>query len=445
VKDLTDEQVLEQQISENLQREDLTPLDWSVAYRAAVDLQKQKSGTGPGAEKGAVAVVAARYGLSTSVVYQTLQLAKLIPAAADALRADLMTKNHAIDCARLEPADQQRYLDEMADYEKYEADSASVRIMRDWIDSEVHHDVQAARFPAEDLTLYPPAGACSACPKLVYNNRELFADIKNGSTCTDPQCYERKTEAFSKRSSRSEKKQAAQQPSLIEHDRQPEERSLFEDPDDQPDFDERKPAKKAAAKKSVSDETKYNKAREIEKLARAEILRQVLNASFAAAKKQKKLLTTEDLREVALYTFRRVPGDNQIALAKTLGWERTQRGYGRGVYDNPTYERTAEIEIPKMKRPQLAMLLLACCYAQDLTIPGYYIGVKLSTHTGKLGEACKRYKIDQDAVRRARKLGTTTEHLAAAEKPAKRELTPAELASLPVAKKAPAKKKGGRR
>jgi ParB family transcriptional regulator, chromosome partitioning protein len=130
VRDLTDDQVLEQQGSENLQREDLTPLDWSAYYRALVERNKEKQA---GSEQSAVAIVAGKMGVSVSLVYQTLQLANLIPEAAQALREEKISKNHAIDCARLEPEDQEAYLEEcLFSFEETE-ESIGVRAMRRWV------------------------------------------------------------------------------------------------------------------------------------------------------------------------------------------------------------------------------------------------------------------------------------------------------------------------
>lgn len=133
VRELTDAEVLDMQVSENLQREDLTPLDWAAAYKALVDHEKKKQGAGAGALKAAVVVVGARLGKSPSVVYQTMQLTKLIPAAALAVEQRKMSKNHAIDCARLKPVEQMKYLEEF-NGQAGTRGTPSVRQMREWIE-----------------------------------------------------------------------------------------------------------------------------------------------------------------------------------------------------------------------------------------------------------------------------------------------------------------------
>jgi ParB/RepB/Spo0J family partition protein len=202
VRDLSDQQVLEQQISENLQREDLTPLDWANAYAAMVIAERQRQPVGgevARSERGAVARVAARLGKSTSVVYQTMQLAKLIPEASTALRKEYITKNHAIDCARLDAEEQLDYLcealhnqegwpmfDEHEELQAYLASDtaespeqvASVRAMREWL------DLIDARKNA------PVPGTCQYCGCTDDNACSGGCSWVNGSqtVCSNPEC-----------------------------------------------------------------------------------------------------------------------------------------------------------------------------------------------------------------------------------------------------------------
>jgi ParB/RepB/Spo0J family partition protein len=144
VRDLSDAQVREIQLSENLQREDLSAADLANSYRELVEIEKTR-GT-----KGAVQTVADRLGVSKSVVDQALQMLKAIPEVLTALRRDFISKNHAVDCSRLEPAAQMAYLCEcLLGYQEeaelrwllenqeeneLEESPASVRTMRVWIE-----------------------------------------------------------------------------------------------------------------------------------------------------------------------------------------------------------------------------------------------------------------------------------------------------------------------
>lgn len=276
VRDLTDRQVLEMQISENLQRADLTPLDWAAAYAAMV-AEEQKAG-----ESGAVGRVAARLGVSTSVVYQTMQLAKLIPEAATALRKEYITKNHAIDCARLTPEQQLEYLAEAfslfqpepGELERELEDgperTESVRSMRQWIQDQFG-DPEQAEDATEAESLDTFADAVESAAEQQRQGREM--GLGSNQDISDE--YEE---------------------------------------DDNAAFDDLHQRHEAVGERPTSPEVKARKVREAEKSVRLQAFNQAIRAAHSAARAEKKLLSTEDLRSVALYVFSRVPGDYQVAL-----------------------------------------------------------------------------------------------------------------------------------
>src|SRR5882762_3635381 len=76
------------------------------------------------------------------------------------------------------------------------AEPVTVRGLRAWIESEVHLDLSHAAFDPEDATLVPAAGSCAKCPKRTGNNPLLFPEVRQKSTCTDPDCYRAKVEAL---------------------------------------------------------------------------------------------------------------------------------------------------------------------------------------------------------------------------------------------------------
>jgi len=98
---LDDREVLEIQLVENLQRDDLHPLDECDGYRRLHE------------EHGAdVASIAARVGRSPAYVYSRLKLANLTEAARVAFDAGRLTAGHAVLLSRLQPDDQARAMDE---------------------------------------------------------------------------------------------------------------------------------------------------------------------------------------------------------------------------------------------------------------------------------------------------------------------------------------------
>ena len=106
IRDLGDDQVREIQLSENTHRKDLTSLELARTYSELVEIERAKKTVDP------MAVVAKRLGVSKSVIAQTIQMLKSIPEVLRAVELELITKSHAIDAVRLEPAQQMQYLSE---------------------------------------------------------------------------------------------------------------------------------------------------------------------------------------------------------------------------------------------------------------------------------------------------------------------------------------------
>lgn len=174
VRSLTDDQVLEIQIVENLQRKDIHPLEEATGYSR---LQKLSGMDVP--------TIAAKVGKSTSYVYQRMQLDKLIPAAKKAFREDAITAGHAVLIARLQPDAQK----EAIYWSTERGDNMGVRELARVIETEIHRDLSKALWDVKDQTLFPEAGSCVACSKRTGSQPDLFADIKKADTCTDAACF----------------------------------------------------------------------------------------------------------------------------------------------------------------------------------------------------------------------------------------------------------------
>ncbi len=99
VKDLTDVQVIELQLIENLQRDDLTPLEEGRGYRALIDSDPKKHS----AES-----IAARIGKSPKYVWDRMKLLDLAPPAMKLLESGRISAGHGILIARLTKKDQER-------------------------------------------------------------------------------------------------------------------------------------------------------------------------------------------------------------------------------------------------------------------------------------------------------------------------------------------------
>lgn len=216
VRDLTDRQALEAMILENLQREDVQPIDEARGYRLLLD-----SGSDNGSPAHTVDSLASKIGKSPSYVHARLKLLVLIPAAAEALSQGRISAGHAVLIARLQPSDQVAalfacfsYRHDPREIKKY--DFASVKFsdlieddqahlspekaLREWIQDNINLKLKGVPWELEDAQLVPEAGACSACLKRSTSNPMLFQElaIKGEDTCFDAACFQMKRSAFVK-------------------------------------------------------------------------------------------------------------------------------------------------------------------------------------------------------------------------------------------------------
>lgn len=180
VRELTDEAVLEIQTIENLQREDVHPLEEAEGYHLLMSRTGQD-----------VATIAAKVGKSESYVYQRLKLTALTDKAKKAFVEGAITAGHAILIARLQPKEQKEALEAST----RDWDPMSVRDLAEWIDEEIHLDLNAVAFAKDDAKLLPKAGACTLCEKRTGYHPALFADIAKKDCCTDPACFKAKVAA----------------------------------------------------------------------------------------------------------------------------------------------------------------------------------------------------------------------------------------------------------
>lgn len=189
VRDLNDQETLEIQLIENVQRKDLQPMEEAYGYQLMLDRTAYD-----------VPSLSAKIGKSEAYVYQRLKLLDLIDEARLLLDGDEITFSHAILLARLQPADQAAALD--AHYTvvwrpggKEEMEISSVRSLAAWIESSIHLDLKKAPFSIKDASLLDGVGSCIECPKRTGFSPQLFPDIAKKDTCTDRDCYRRKRQA----------------------------------------------------------------------------------------------------------------------------------------------------------------------------------------------------------------------------------------------------------
>lgn len=207
VRALTDAQVLEIQLVENLQRTDLSELEEAEGYD---HLMRHAQDTGHTLDAQALAD---KIGKSKSYVYARLKLLDLCTEAREALRIgphgerkassdNTQEKHSGLDASRAlliaripDHALQIKALDEVTRLDWYGAPEHSHRSAAQHIQSNYMLRLADARFAITSATLVPTAGSCKACPKRTGAAPDLFADVKSADTCTDPACYRAKEAA----------------------------------------------------------------------------------------------------------------------------------------------------------------------------------------------------------------------------------------------------------
>ncbi len=191
VRELTDDQALEAQVIENLQRCDVHPLEEAEGYKELIRLAKYD-----------VAEIARKVGKSGSYIYQRLKLADLTPTLKKDFLAGEISPGHAILLARLEPSEQDALWKHGLFERRWNAGQTedqpiTVRALGKLIAEQIHRSLAAAPWKKDDATLLPKAGPCTTCPHRAGNQAELFADIsKPQDTCTKPVCYQAKLAAY---------------------------------------------------------------------------------------------------------------------------------------------------------------------------------------------------------------------------------------------------------
>jgi len=182
VRELTDEQVIKIRAIENLQREDVHPLDEADSYQQLLDVCGYE-----------VETIAGELGKSISYVYQRLKLQDLVPKAREYLVEGMITVGHAILIARLEPARQAEVLKD--GLRQYGNEIVSVRALDDFIRRNILLQLSSATWKLADDQLLPEAGACSKCPKRTGVAPALFEDIGKKDNCLDRACFIKKAKA----------------------------------------------------------------------------------------------------------------------------------------------------------------------------------------------------------------------------------------------------------
>jgi ParB/RepB/Spo0J family partition protein len=184
VRELSDSQVLEAQIVENLQRDDLTELEEAEGYEALM-----------AASQISAESVGSKIGKSRSYVYGRIKLLDLSVECKQALREGQLDASRALLIARIPDTTLQTKALAEATRKDYAGQVCSVRALQNWLLANVMLRLDKATFNPADSMLVIGVSNCHTCPKRTGANPDLFTDVQGADICTDPACYHDKEAA----------------------------------------------------------------------------------------------------------------------------------------------------------------------------------------------------------------------------------------------------------
>jgi len=178
VKDLTEQQARESQAIENIQREDLDPIDEARGFKILIDLGKYT-----------VEQLAQRIDKSLPYVYRSIKLLELPKEIIEAIEEGKLTPAHGAQLLRVPDADRAKVLKEWNEMHGEPEEYQTAKDLTEWIDDRIGQDLSGAKFPKDK----PYAGqvACAACPSNSGNQNVLFDGAVKG-TCTFKACFDTK-------------------------------------------------------------------------------------------------------------------------------------------------------------------------------------------------------------------------------------------------------------
>ena len=195
IRPLTDAQVLEVQLVENLQRDDLTELEEAEGYERLMAHSHITADA-----------VGSKIGKSRSYVYGRLKLLDLCVEAKQALREGHIDASRALLIARIPDGKLQIKATAYAS-EAHSGEVPSVRLLQTWLRQNVMLPLDRAPFLIAEARLVPAAGSCKDCPKRTGAAPDIIADVQGADICTDPPCYNLKAETHTARLQASADKQ----------------------------------------------------------------------------------------------------------------------------------------------------------------------------------------------------------------------------------------------
>jgi len=184
IRKLSDEEALELAVIENLQREDVHPLDEAQAFETIL-------------KKISIEDLAKKINKSESYIARRVKLNYLCKEAKKDYSDGHLELAHVTQLCRLDHSIQKKCLEELQENDWYGGREinfyGSPVKLKAIIERDVFMRLNSAPFKKDDAELYLKAGACTLCPKRTGANKMLFNEyIDKEDCCLDKKCYKQK-------------------------------------------------------------------------------------------------------------------------------------------------------------------------------------------------------------------------------------------------------------
>jgi len=184
VVQMDDESVFEIQVLENLQREDINPLDEARAFQSLM-------------KKETLDWLASKINKSKKYVLDRVKLLDLCSTAQFHLESGVLPLGHAVLLSKIDVDSQEKLIKSTALFTNSSRNNEitictkTLNQLKDYIAGTML-SFDRVNFNLDDAELIPAVGSCQSCPKRTINQNLLFGDITENDLCTDSFCFNAK-------------------------------------------------------------------------------------------------------------------------------------------------------------------------------------------------------------------------------------------------------------
>jgi ParB/RepB/Spo0J family partition protein len=196
IKELTDDEALELQITENLQRKDVHPLEEAIAFKQLL-------------ERHTMVEVAARVGKKDYFIKQRIKLNDLVPMWQKVFYKNLVSLNDALKIAVLIEESQNMIIERNDVDDETIAKGTHIKI-DDWYFRSFRGKLNDASFDISDKNLDKSVGDCNSC-KFNSACANLFPEDAKTPICSNLPCFHNKSQLYFQR----ELKKVLEDPAII--------------------------------------------------------------------------------------------------------------------------------------------------------------------------------------------------------------------------------------